>query len=60
MFGCRRAFKSEISRSAVHGTPSSSDSSRIVLSATCSPDSMISALYTTPYVPSPSLSDFLY
>uniref|UniRef100_A0A915HQS5 Uncharacterized protein n=1 Tax=Romanomermis culicivorax TaxID=13658 RepID=A0A915HQS5_ROMCU len=46
--GCLNSLRSEISRIAVDGTPSSSDSSRIFFSATNFPVDFCRALYTTP------------
>ena len=60
MFGWLSSFSSEISRMAVLGTPSSSTSNRIFLRAMIRRDRMSRALYTTPYVPSPTFSSFSY
>ena len=60
MFGCLMPLRREISRMAVDGTPSSSFSSLIFLSATNSPVFVSRHLYTTPYVPSPSFSSLSY
>jgi hypothetical protein len=54
------SLRREISRIAVEGTPSSSCSRRIFLSAIVSLVTLSSALYTTPYVPSPIFSFFSY
>lgn len=56
MFGSSSSLRSEISRMAVLGTPSSSASSRIFLSATVRFVLTSFALYTTPYVPVHSVS----
>ncbi len=58
MFSCCNSLRRDISRMAVLGTPSSSDSSRIFFNATTSPECLSLALYTTPYVPSPTFSSF--
>lgn len=50
----------ETSRSVVGGTPSSSSGSRVFLSATILPVALSLALYTFPYVPSPTFSSFSY
>ena len=54
------SLRREISRMAVEGTPSSSCSRRIFLSAIVSLVWRSLALYTTPYVPSPIFSTFSY
>lgn len=48
MFGCLSSFRRLISLMAVQGTPSSSESSRILLRATIWPVSLFFALYTIP------------
>ena len=58
ILGCCSSLRREISRIAVLGTPSSSCSNRIFLSAMIVPVSRCFALYTTPYVPSPIFSSF--
>jgi len=60
MLRCCISLRREISRMAVEGTPSSSCSRRIFLSAIVSLVALSSALYTTPYVPSPIFSCFSY
>jgi hypothetical protein len=60
MFRCCISLRREISRMAVDGTPSSSCSSRIFLSAIVSLVYRSLPLYTTPYVPSPIFSTFSY
>ena len=60
IFGCFNCFKILISRIAVLGIPSSSFSNFIFLSATNSCVSLFLDLYTTPYVPSPTFSIFIY
>ncbi len=56
MFGCCSSFRWETSRIAELGTPSSSLSRRIFLSAKYSLVSVSRTLYTTPNVPSPIFS----
>jgi hypothetical protein len=60
MFRCCISLRREISRMAVDGTPSSSCSRRIFLSAIVSLVWRSLPLYTTPYVPSPIFSTFSY
>ena len=60
MLRCCISLRSEISRMAVEGTPSSSCSRRIFLSAIVSLVWRSLPLYTTPYVPSPIFSVFSY
>ena len=50
----------ETSRSVVGGTPSSSLSRRVFFRATKRPETLSRALYTFPYVPSPTFSSFSY
>lgn len=58
ILGCASSLRMDISRIAVQGTPSSSLSSRILFNATTEFVSLFCALYTMPYVPSPSFSIF--
>ena len=51
MFGCCNSFSKQISRTAVDETPSSWLHEQIPFTATISPVTLCSALYTTPYVP---------
>lgn len=57
---CESICKSETSRRAVEGTPSSSISSLVFFRATRRPVLLSLALYTLPYVPSPIFSSFSY
>ena len=60
MFSCRSDCRSLISRMAVTGNPSLSDSMRIRFNATCTPETTFLALYTLPNVPSPTWLMILY
>lgn len=60
IFGCLNSFNNDISRIAVEGIPSSSDSRRIRFRATIVSDILSFALYTCPYVPSPIFSKRWY
>jgi len=60
IFECWSSLSKAISLIAVLGIPSSSDSSLIALRAYISPVSTSFALWTIPYVPSPTYSSFSY